>query len=179
MQAVSGDWKPVTLSVGKRGHGWRSNGCGSFSAARRSALPRKILPGISAVSAPRSSAGNGPKLRWEDEGAGWNLLAFDYIPGARHADYMPGSADLPAVVQVLNQLQQIPCPDLPLNQAEQRWAAYLDSKAARELLAGQTLLHTDFNPLNVLIGAGKPGSSTEPGPPAAPRSSIRPASCCG
>jgi len=95
-----------------------------------------------------------PKLRWEAEGAGWNLLAFDYVPGARHADYTPGSADLPAVVQVLNQLQRIPCPDLPVKQAEHRWAAYLDNIAARELLTGQTLLHTDFNPLNVLIGAG-------------------------
>ncbi len=41
-----------------------------------------------------------------------------------------------------------------MKQAEQRWAAYLDNNAARGLLAGQTLLHTDFNPLNVLIGTG-------------------------
>lgn len=95
-----------------------------------------------------------PRLRWQAEGAGWNLLAFDYIPGARHADYTPGSADLPAVVQVLNRLQRIPCPDLPVKQAEQRWAAYLDDDAARDLLAGQTLLHTDFNPLNVLMDSG-------------------------
>jgi hypothetical protein len=95
-----------------------------------------------------------PRLRWHTEGAGWNLLAFDYIPAARHADYTPGSADLPAVVQVLDRLQQIPCPDLPVKRAEQRWAAYLDDDAARDLLVGQTLLHTDFNPLNVLIGDG-------------------------
>jgi hypothetical protein len=42
-----------------------------------------------------------------------------------------------------------------VKQAEQRWAAYLDNNAAPDLLGGQTLLHTDFNPLNVLIGAGK------------------------
>jgi RIO1 family len=94
-----------------------------------------------------------PRLRWQTEGAGWNLLAFDYLPGTRHADYTPGSADLPAVVQVLNRLQQIPCPDLAVKRAEQRWAAYIDD-AARDLLAGQTLLHTDFNPLNVLMDAG-------------------------
>ncbi len=94
------------------------------------------------------------RLRWQTEGAGWNLLAFDYLPGTRHADYTPMSADLPAVVQVLNRLQQIPCPDLPVKRAEQRWAAYLDDDAARDLLAGQTLLHTDFNPLNVLMDAG-------------------------
>jgi hypothetical protein len=95
-----------------------------------------------------------PRLRWQAEGSGWNLLAFDYIPGTRPADYTPGSADLPTVVQVLNRLQQIPCPDLPVKRAEQRWAAYLDDDAARELLAGDTLLHTDFNPLNVLMASG-------------------------
>jgi hypothetical protein len=96
-----------------------------------------------------------PKLLWEAAGAGWNILAFDYIAGTRHADYTPGSADLPVVVQVLNRLQQIPCPDLPIKQAEQRWAAYLDDDAARDLLAGDTLLHTDFNPLNILMGDGR------------------------
>jgi len=95
-----------------------------------------------------------PRLRWQAEDAGWNLLAFDYLPAARHADYTPGSADLPAVVDVLNRLQQIPCPDLPVKRAEQRWAAYLDHDTARDLLTGQTLLHTDFNPLNVLMDAG-------------------------
>jgi hypothetical protein len=95
-----------------------------------------------------------PRLRWQAEGAGWSLLGFDYLPHARHADYAPGSADLPAVVHALNQLQRIPCPDLPVKRAEQRWAAYLDDDAARDLLAGETLLHTDFNPLNVLMDAG-------------------------
>lgn len=94
-----------------------------------------------------------PRLRWHAEYAGWNLLAFDYLPGTRHADYTPGSADLPVIVEVLNRLQQLPCPDLPVKRAEQRWAAYLDDDEARLLLAGRTLLHTDFNPLNVLVGS--------------------------
>jgi hypothetical protein len=92
-----------------------------------------------------------PRLRWHTEAAGWSLLAFDYLPGTRHAHYAPGSADLPTVVHVLNRLQQIPCPDLPVKQAEQRWGAYLDDEAAQNLLVGDTLLHTDFNPLNVLM----------------------------
>ena len=53
------------------------------------------------------------------------LLAFDNLAGARHADYTPGSADLPAFVQVLGRLQQIPCHSLQVKQAEQRWAATL------------------------------------------------------
>lgn len=97
-----------------------------------------------------------PQLRWQVEGAGWNLLAFAYIPGARHADYSPGSPDLPALVQVINRLQQIPCPDLPVKRAEQRWAAYVDDDADLGLLTGTTLLHTDFNPLNVLMTVNGP-----------------------
>lgn len=94
-----------------------------------------------------------PQLRWQAEGAGWNLLAFTYIPGATHADYSPGSADVPIVVQVINRLQQIRCPDVPVKRAEQRWAAYVNDDTNLGLLAGTALLHTDFNPLNVLMTA--------------------------
>jgi len=106
------------------------------------------------------------------------VLAFTNIPGARHADYSPGSADLPAVVQVINRLQEIPCPDLPVKRAEQRWGAYVND-ADLGLLTGPTLLHTDFNPLNVLMTADGAWVIDWPGPPGAPRSSIQPASCCG
>ena len=80
-----------------------------------------------------------PRLQWQAEGAGWNVLAFTYIPGARHADYSPGSADVPAVVQVINRLQEISCPDLPVKRAERRWAAYVDGTDVG-LLTGATLL---------------------------------------
>ena len=39
-----------------------------------------------------------------------------------------------------------------LAQARQRWAAYVDRKADLDLLDGDALLHTDFNPLNILLG---------------------------
>lgn len=91
-----------------------------------------------------------PRLLWHTEQAGWNLLAFDYIPAARHADYTPGSPDLARVVTVMNQLRTIPCPDLPVKEAIERWAGYLDP-ADHHWLTGDTLLHTDFNPLNILL----------------------------
>ena len=50
----------------------------------------------------------------------------------------------------MNRLRQIPCPGLPVKQATQRWAAYLDDQACA-WLDGDVRLHTDFNPLNVLI----------------------------
>jgi thiamine kinase-like enzyme len=53
-------------------------------------------------------------------------------------------------VAAINRLRQIPCPDLPVKEATQRWAAYVDGGACA-WLDGDVLLHTDFNPLNVLI----------------------------
>ncbi len=39
-----------------------------------------------------------------------------------------------------------------MKQARQRWAAYVDREADLDLLDGDALLHTDFNPLNILLG---------------------------
>lgn len=93
-----------------------------------------------------------PRLRWHQQAEGWDLLAFEYVDGARHADYRPGSPDLPRVISAMHDLAAVRCPDLPVKQARQRWAAYVDSEADLDLLDGDALLHTDFNPLNVLLG---------------------------
>ena len=93
-----------------------------------------------------------PRLLWHDQAAGWDLLAFEYVDGGRHADYSPGSPDLARVIDAMHRLAAIGCPDLPVKQARQRWAAYVDCEADLELLDGDALLHTDFNPLNILLG---------------------------
>lgn len=103
-----------------------------------------IAPYVLAVS---------PRLLWQVESDGWNVLGFEYIEG-RHADYTPGSADLLKVIDTMRLLGTVPCPDLPLKRAEQRWAEYVDDPAALEPLAGDSLLHTDWNPVNVLISDG-------------------------
>jgi RIO1 family len=92
-----------------------------------------------------------PRLLWRAQTAGWDLLGFEAIPQARHPDYCPGSPDLPRVVQVMNQLSQIPCPDLPVKHTPQRWAGYLDDPAMAHLLDGNRLLHSDFSSDNILI----------------------------
>ena len=93
----------------------------------------------------------GAQLLWEAEVDAWNLLGFAYLDG-RHADYRPGSPDIAKVVVTMGRLASLPCPDLPqLKQAEQRWARYVDTRADLALLAGRTLLHTDYNPDNVLV----------------------------
>lgn len=60
-------------------------------------------------------------------------------------------ADLPKVVDTMQRLALLWCPELPqLKRAERRWAAYVEP-ADLSLLRGDTLLHTDYSPDNVLI----------------------------
>lgn len=103
-----------------------------------------INPHVRAVS---------PGLRWRIEIGGWDLLCFEHVDG-RGADYTPGSPDLSPVVATMRRLAELPCPDLPavyFRRAEQRWAEAISDPAAREVLAGDTILHTDYNPANILI----------------------------
>jgi hypothetical protein len=94
------------------------------------------------------------ELLWRTEADGWSLLCFSAAPG-RHADYSPGSSDVLKVAEVVGRLGQLPCPDLPqLKYAEQRWARYVDHPDDLALLSGQNLLHTDYNPDNVLVDGG-------------------------
>ncbi|MEW2581461.1 hypothetical protein [Streptomyces syringium] len=44
--------------------------------------------------------GIAPALLWSLEAAGWHLLAFEALDG-HHADYSPGSPDLPKVAATL------------------------------------------------------------------------------
>jgi hypothetical protein len=92
----------------------------------------------------------GPRLLWQVEADGWNVLGFEHVSG-RHADYSPGSPDLPKVIEAMRRLGATSVPDLPLKRAEERWAGYLDDPTALGLLRGETLLHTDYNPMNILV----------------------------
>lgn len=83
-----------------------------------------------------------PTLKWSSVNGDWDLLGFEYVPGA-HADYSPGSPDIAKVISTLLQLQKIACPDIDVKQADQRWAAYTGTP---EQLAGACLLHTDWSP---------------------------------
>lgn len=41
-----------------------------------------------------------PRLLWHVQAGGWDVLGFEHVEG-RHADYSPGSRDLPKVVQAM------------------------------------------------------------------------------
>jgi hypothetical protein len=94
-----------------------------------------------------------PRLLWHLKADGWDLLGFQHVQG-RPVDLAPGSTDLPAIAAALTTLAGVPCPALPLKRIEQRWAEYANP-AALELLAGETLLHTDLHPDNMLTNGQK------------------------
>lgn len=121
--------------------GVRRGEVGKFSPTQT--LERRLNSHLGQVTAP---------LLWSAEEDDWSLLGFRYLVGARAADYSPGSRDLPLVVELLAEAGEIQCPDVPMKAAENRWKAYSDDP---EHLVGKTLLHTDWNPGNVLISGGK------------------------
>ncbi|GAA1871143.1 phosphotransferase family protein [Actinomadura bangladeshensis] len=88
------------------------------------------------------------RLHWTVEAGGWLVLAFEHVQ-ARHADYTPGSPDLDVLAKIIDSLQARPLPDvLERKRIERRWESMGDMTP----LAGNTLLHADLNPANVLIG---------------------------
>lgn len=93
----------------------------------------------------------GPRMLWQDTVSGWDLIAFEAIDDARHADYTPGSPDLAMLGTVMAKLAEIPCPPVPMMSAIRRWGRYLDDAADVALLDGDSLLHTDYHGGNVLI----------------------------
>ncbi|MER6617354.1 phosphotransferase family protein [Streptomyces xantholiticus] len=98
--------------------------------------------------------GLGPAARWQVRIGGWHLVAFEHLDQVRHADYRPDSVDLPKVAELLVAVGQLPVPaGVELRRAEQRFGAYGTSEQLRHVVGG-TLLHTDLNPGNVLIGDG-------------------------
>ncbi|MFE7857896.1 aminoglycoside phosphotransferase [Streptomyces sp. NPDC057403] len=94
--------------------------------------------------------GIAPRLLWHYEADGWSLLAFEYLQG-HHADYTPASADLPAVMASMVQLSHIPAPAAHLKTMSHRLRGYVDDPADLAWFAGNHLLHTEWNPHNVLV----------------------------
>ncbi|WP_333769609.1 aminoglycoside phosphotransferase [Streptomyces sp. IBSBF 2435] len=95
-----------------------------------------------------------PRLYWHLEFGGWSLLGYEVVDG-RHADYAPGSPDLPLVEAALAELQEITAPaDVEIKQAVDRWAQYAPRGTVQHF-DGDALLHTDFAPDNVLIAGGR------------------------
>lgn len=118
-----------------------------------------------------------PRLHWHTWADGWLLLGFEHVAG-RHANLAPGSPDLPLVADALTtigrELAHCPANAAPLCRQWGRLAAWrrlaknapddLDRWArehpdqlvewesrASDLADGDSLIHTDLHPLNLLV----------------------------
>lgn len=94
--------------------------------------------------------GTAPVLHWHVEEDGWSLLGFEYVEGG-HADYTPGSPDLPAVMATMARLAELSAPDIELKNMAHRLRTYVVEPAEPSWFTGASLLHTEWNPHNVVM----------------------------
>lgn len=85
------------------------------------------------------------------------LLGFEHVPG-RHAELSPGSPDLPLVARAVRTIGAIAAPPAEVGRRviADRWEAALAKEnahgwAVRAHMRGSTLVHSDLNPLNILV----------------------------
>ncbi|MFJ6742789.1 protein kinase [Streptomyces sp. NPDC091279] len=92
-----------------------------------------------------------PPLLWDVEDDGWVVLGFEAVEG-RDADFAPGSLDLPLVVDAVARVGRLPLPEVARDWRETRWDRFARDRSEAELFQGDSLLHTDVNPSNFLVG---------------------------
>ncbi|MDT0345849.1 protein kinase [Streptomyces litchfieldiae] len=92
-----------------------------------------------------------PALLWTAEDEEWIALGFEVVDG-RQPDIGPGSSDLPAIVDLLNQIGELGLPEIARDWHETRWDRFTGDETEAELFRGDALLHADINHTNLLIG---------------------------
>ncbi|MFI0717790.1 protein kinase [Streptomyces sp. NPDC021224] len=92
-----------------------------------------------------------PALRWSAEDDAWCVLGFEAVQG-RPSDIEPGSADLGLIADLVSTAGTLELPDVARHWPETRWDAYVADAGDAAWFRGDTLLHTDVNANNVLIG---------------------------
>ncbi|MEV0440901.1 protein kinase [Streptomyces spectabilis] len=94
-----------------------------------------------------------PPLVWSAGGEedGWIILGFEAVEG-RAASFDTGSTDLGAVVEALNRIAGLALPDVAKDWVEDRWDSFAADEPEAALFRGNTLVHSDINPSNIMIG---------------------------
>ncbi|WP_327430556.1 hypothetical protein [Streptomyces sp. NBC_01236] len=92
-----------------------------------------------------------PALRWCVEDEDWVVLGFEAVSG-RLSDFDPGSPDLLEIVELLDRIGRLDLPEVARDWPETRWDRFALDAAEAELFRGQSLLHTDINPSNLIVG---------------------------
>jgi hypothetical protein len=85
-----------------------------------------------------------PAVKWHFEVAGWLVVGYEHCEGP-HADLSPGSPDLDLLGKALTVLGETPAPDVPLFSPTARLGY------ARPAMDGDTLVHTDLGPANLIV----------------------------
>ena len=156
-RAVETQTGPVTgvqdLAAGSTAHlvtALTTDGGRVFVKGVRTGTRAAVIQGREAAINPRLPRECVPLLHWTVEREGWLLHGYQYIPGL-HADLSPDSADLPLVIATLNTvctaLSPGPDLDVPVQRFAERWAGRIPA----EHVDGDTLVHTDLTPRNVLV----------------------------
>ncbi|MCE3033382.1 protein kinase [Streptomyces sp. CMSTAAHL-2] len=91
-----------------------------------------------------------PPLLWDVEAEEWLVLGYEAVDG-RPADFEPGSADLPLVADLVARIGRVPLPAFARDWTETRWDRFAATGSEAGLFRGDTLLHTDINPSNMLV----------------------------
>ncbi|MGW4883116.1 hypothetical protein [Streptomyces murinus] len=91
-----------------------------------------------------------PPLLWDVEAEEWLVLGYEAVDG-RPAHFEPGSADLPLVVDLVARIGRVPLPAFARDWTETRWDRFAATGSEAGLFRGDTLLHTDINPSNMLV----------------------------
>ncbi|HUQ61861.1 hypothetical protein [Lentzea sp.] len=128
-----------------------------FCKGGRSDGPQAVMHRNEAAVNPFLPEELAPHLLWRVEQDGWLLLGFQYVAG-RHADLSPGSPDLPLVAAAIKKISDITPPPVPQRAIADHWQTALGNGATSEwaerapqYMCGSTLVHSDLNPLNILV----------------------------
>jgi hypothetical protein len=128
-----------------------------FCKGGRTDSPQAVMHRNEAAVNPHLPSDLAPQLLWQVEQDGWLLLGFEHVSG-QHANLSPGSPDLPLVADAVQQIGTIAPPQSPRRMIADHWEAALANGTADELAAqaprhmrGSTLVHSDLNPLNILV----------------------------
>ncbi|MEV6758445.1 protein kinase [Streptomyces sp. NPDC051214] len=92
-----------------------------------------------------------PRLCWHAQNDQWIALGFEQLNG-RPSNFAPNSPDLPAIMQLVNRIGEIPLPAAAELWPETRWDRFASDPHEAALFKGDSLIHGDINPGNLLIG---------------------------
>ncbi|MEU0878879.1 hypothetical protein ABZ345_09795 [Lentzea sp. NPDC005914] len=130
-----------------------------FCKGGRAEGPQAVMHRNEATVNPFVPRDIAPQLLWRVEQDGWLLLGFEHVPG-RHAELSPGSPDLPLVADAMIKIGAVEHSESGRMIAD-HWKSALAKETSTQFsewaaraprhMRGSTLVHSDLNPLNILV----------------------------